>query len=93
MYVHIGILKSYYNKSELSHKILYANLNSYSLLVPSTAFRRQSKLTHTHVFTPLLIRLQQSNLSQHQLGLSLVIKDMCFLGMILRLPVYNSEIN
>ena len=38
-YAHVGILKSYYNESELSHKILYANLNSYNLLVPSTAFR------------------------------------------------------
>ena len=35
----VGILKSDYNKSELSHKILYANLNSYNRLVPSTAFR------------------------------------------------------
>ena len=36
LYAHVGILKSYYNKSELSHQILYANLDSYSLLVPST---------------------------------------------------------
>ena len=107
IYAHVGILKSYYNKRELSHKIHYANLNlefkyrsidtysslnSYSLLVPSTAFHRQSKSTNT-CFHTFIDRLQQSNLSHHQLGLSLVIKDMCFLALMIRLPVYNSDIN
>ena len=47
LYMLMSAYSSYYNKRELSHKILYANLNSsYNLLVPSTSFRRQSKLTH-----------------------------------------------